>query len=48
MAQFKAFSQGVEVNGGTILAFLDGMGTYKLKGQEILAKNGIVNPVEGK
>lgn len=47
MAQFRAFAQGVEVNGETVLAIVDGMGYFKKRAYEILATNGIVDPRPG-
>ncbi|MCX5814131.1 MAG: hypothetical protein NT178_16545 [Proteobacteria bacterium] len=47
MAQFKAFSQSVEVNGETVLSVLTGMGFLKQKGIDILEKHGIHDPAPG-
>ncbi len=44
MAQFKAFSPKVEVNGQTVLSVVDGMGAYKATALDILKQNGIDNP----
>ncbi len=48
MAQFRAFAPGVEVNGETVLAIVDGMGFFQKRAFEILASNGIVKPEPGK
>ncbi len=48
MVQFKAFMPGVEVNGETVLAVVDGMGFFRKRAYEILASNGIIDPVPGK
>jgi hypothetical protein len=47
MAQFIALSPDVEVNGETVYAVVDGMGTFKSVALEILAENGIVDPQPG-
>jgi hypothetical protein len=47
MAQFRAFEQGVEVNGETVHAFIDGMGGFKQKAVETLAAHGITDPQPG-
>ena len=47
MAQFKAFVQGVEVNGETVYAIVDGMGNFKATALRILADNGIDQPQPG-
>ena len=47
MTQFKAFAPGVEVNGETVLAFVNGMGPFKATGLQILAANGIKDPQPG-
>ncbi len=47
MAQFVAFSPEVEVNGETVYAVVDGMGTFKSVALGILADNGIVDPKPG-
>ena len=47
MAQFKAFSSGVEVNGETVLSIVDGMGAFRNKALAILKKNGIEDPKPG-
>ncbi|MBN1588084.1 MAG: hypothetical protein JW888_01060 [Pirellulales bacterium] len=48
MAQFEAFAEGVEVNGETVYAVVDGMGMFKTRALKILAENGISEPVAGK
>jgi hypothetical protein len=47
MAQFKAFSNNVEVNGETVLSVVSGVGVFKKQALEILAKNGINDPKPG-
>ncbi len=47
MTQFKAFAPGVEVNGETVLAFINGMGPFRNTGLEILAQHGIRDPQPG-
>jgi hypothetical protein len=47
MAQFKAFSASVEVNGETVLSIVDGMGAMKSMAMAILEKNGIKDPKPG-
>ena len=44
MAQFRAFSNGVQVNGQTVLSVVNGMGAFSQTGSEILAKHGIKEP----
>src|SRR5579862_7186589 len=44
MAQFRAFSSGVMVNGQTVLAVVKGMGAFALTANEILARHGIKSP----
>ncbi len=47
MAQFKAFSSGVEVNGQTVLSVVAGMAmmpSFKSAALKILAANGIEDP----
>jgi hypothetical protein len=44
MAQFCAFSSGVQVNGQTVLSVVKGMGALTQTGSEILAKHGIKAP----
>lgn len=48
MTQFIAQTDGVEVNGETVVAVLDGMGNFREKGREILAWNGILAPEAGR
>ncbi len=47
MAQFKAFSEGVEVNGETVLSIVDGMGAMRFMAMQILKDVGIVDPKPG-
>jgi hypothetical protein len=47
MAQFVALSPEVEVNGETVYAIVDGMGTFRSVAMEILEVNGIVDPQPG-
>jgi hypothetical protein len=47
MAQFKAYSASVEVNGETVLSIVDGMGAMKSMAISILEKNGIKDPKPG-
>ncbi len=47
MAQFKAYSQDVEVNGQTVLSVVDGMGSFTLSANQILSQNGISDPKPG-
>lgn len=45
MAQFEPFEGGVEVNGQTVLAVVDGMpGFFEDRATEMLADNGIEDP----
>ncbi|HUK67092.1 MAG TPA: hypothetical protein VLV17_09715 [Anaeromyxobacteraceae bacterium] len=44
MAQFKAFSPKVEVNGETVHAIVDGMGAFKAKALALLTEHGIPDP----
>ena len=44
MAQFVGFAPAVQVNGETVLAVVQGMGTAKEKALEILADHNIHNP----
>ncbi len=46
MAMFKAFSDGVEVNGETVLSVVNGSPVKEFT-LDILAKNGIKEPKEG-
>ena len=41
MAQFQSFKNGVEVNGRTVLAFVEGMESSKKKALQILNENNI-------
>lgn len=47
MAQFRAFSPNVEVNGETVLSIVDGMGAFKPRAMKILEENGIKEPRAG-
>ena len=47
MAQFKAHSANVEVNGETVLSIVDGIGTMKTMAMGILEQNGIKDPKPG-
>lgn len=47
MAQFKALAQNVEVNGKTVLSFINGMGTYQSIFENALRENGINHPQKG-
>lgn len=44
MAQFRAFSGNVQVNGQTVLSVVKGMGPFAGRGSEILARHGIKAP----
>ena len=46
MAEFIAFTPGVEVNGQTVLSVVEGS-TIKRSALKYLSKNGIVDPVPG-
>jgi hypothetical protein len=46
MAQYKALAPDVEVNGPTVLSFINDMGAFKVMFQKILAENGIIDPKE--
>ncbi|BCY19494.1 hypothetical protein hrd7_33430 (plasmid) [Leptolinea sp. HRD-7] len=48
MTQSITQTDGVEVNGETVVAVLDGMGNFREKGREILANNGILAPEAGR
>ncbi|MBU1151772.1 hypothetical protein KJ632_03005, partial [Patescibacteria group bacterium] len=48
MTQFKAINPNVEVNGQTVLAIANGMGTMKNMGLQILSNNNIDDPKPGK
>jgi hypothetical protein len=41
MAQFRAFSNGVQVNGQTVLSVVKGMGAFAQTGTDILERHGI-------
>lgn len=47
MAQFQVFENGVEVNGQTVLALVEGMESDKTMALQILQENGITNPKQG-
>jgi hypothetical protein len=47
MAQFQAISPGVQVNGETVLAIVEGMGAFKANALQILAECGIKDPKPG-
>ncbi|HEX9059938.1 MAG TPA: hypothetical protein VF941_07145 [Clostridia bacterium] len=47
MAQFKAFSSSVEVNGETVLSVVNGVGAFKRQALDILIRNGINDPKAG-
>lgn len=47
MAQFKAFSAGVEVNGETVLSVVSGMGSMKTMALGFLEEQGIKDPKPG-
>jgi len=44
MAQFQAYSQGVMVNGQTVLSVVGGMASFAQTAKEILARHGIASP----
>lgn len=44
MAQFRAFSGNVLVNGQTVLAVIKGMGAFSQTGSDILERHGIQKP----
>jgi len=44
MARFRAFSQGVFVNGQTVLSVVKGMGAFAQMASDILARHGIKDP----
>jgi len=48
MAQFKAYSPNVEVNGETVLSVVKGMGAFRGTALKILSENQIENPQPGK
>ena len=45
VVQFQAFEEGMQVNGGTIMAIVDGMGGFKDLALEFLAESGLPNIV---
>ncbi len=47
MAQFKAFSPKVEVNGQTVAAVVKGMGAFKATAMAILRANGLTDISDG-
>ncbi|MBF0544973.1 MAG: hypothetical protein HQM08_11090 [Candidatus Riflebacteria bacterium] len=47
MAEFKALTSGVEINGETTYSIVDGMGVFRICALEILAKYGITKPKKG-
>lgn len=48
MPQFEAYDHTVEVNGQTVLAFVDGVPNgFEDKAREVLADNGIESPTPG-
>jgi hypothetical protein len=47
MAQFKAYEDGVEVNGQTVLSVVDGMRAFSDTAKAILASRGIADPQPG-
>ena len=47
MAQFRAISTGVEVNGETVLSIVSGMGAMKTMALKILEEKGIKAPQPG-
>jgi hypothetical protein len=47
MPMFVAKTANAEVNGETVYSIIDGMGAFKSKALEILAKNGIKDPKPG-
>ncbi len=44
MAQFQALASNVMVTGGSVLAVVNGMGSFKQTALDILGKHGIKNP----
>ncbi|MDR2175329.1 MAG: hypothetical protein LBO82_05260 [Synergistaceae bacterium] len=46
--QFKAFEEGIEVNGQTVYAFVDGMGEFKALGEQYMSGVGIGRIKKGK
>ncbi|WP_299453603.1 hypothetical protein [uncultured Microscilla sp.] len=47
MAQYIPFEEGIEVNGQTVLSFINALPMFRDDMLEILAKHGISNPKEG-
>ncbi|MFH1416036.1 MAG: hypothetical protein ABIH89_08155 [Elusimicrobiota bacterium] len=47
MVEFIGFSEGVEVNGQTVMSIVDGMGVFKETAYRILKDNGIDDPEPG-
>ncbi|THB67848.1 MAG: hypothetical protein D6E12_07790 [Desulfovibrio sp.] len=47
MAQFTGFAANVQVNGQTVLAVVDGMGSFRETALAILEANGISDPQPG-
>jgi hypothetical protein len=48
MAQFQAINPNVQVNGQTVLSFVEGLGAMKQLGLKILSENGITEPASDK
>ena len=48
MAQFKAFSSGIEVNGETVLSVVQGMGAFRAVAVSLLKEQGIEEPAPGR
>jgi hypothetical protein len=46
--QFEAFAPGVEVNGQTVLAIINGMGAFRSRALTILEANAISDPEPGR
>ena len=44
VAQFRSFSQGVQVNGQTVLSVVNGMGAFAATGKGVLERHGIKAP----
>lgn len=47
MAEFQAFTLGVEVNGDAVRSVVDGVGVFKEEALAMLAKHGIRDPQKG-
>ncbi|MFW9917657.1 MAG: hypothetical protein ACFFGZ_18800, partial [Candidatus Thorarchaeota archaeon] len=45
MAQFKAYEKGVEVNGTTIMAVVDGMGAFRRMANVFLTQAGLPDSI---